>query len=142
MNNYRPISILSKLLETVVYRQLYYHLNSNNLLSVKQSGFRPNYSTQDVLIYITDKWNRAIDRTQFVGAVFLDLRKAFDCVDHEILLSKLSAYLSTCDSISWFRNYLCDRYQMVRKIPLNGRLLMLVYLRGLFGTTSVLCFYQ
>jgi len=59
-------------------------LHKNKLLSAHQSGFRAGYSTQDVLLYVTDKWLRAIDEGKYTGAVFLDLAKAFDPVDHVI----------------------------------------------------------
>ena len=55
------------------------------LYSPHQSGFRSGYSTQDVLLHVTDKWLKAIDGGKFTGAVFLDLAKAFDTVDHSIL---------------------------------------------------------
>ena len=81
MNNYRPIStlpILSKVLERVVYNQLSHHLESNNLLPPQQSSFRPAFSTTSLLLKITTNWIKAIDSGCYVGALFLDLRKAFD----------------------------------------------------------------
>ena len=62
------------------------HLLQYSLLSPFQAGFRPGFSTQDVLIYITDKWKKAIDDKQVSGAVFLDVVKVFDRVNHDILL--------------------------------------------------------
>ena len=56
-----------------------------------QSNFRPGYSTQDVLLYVTDAWRKAIDEGEYVGSVFLDLTKAFDCVNYEILLTKMES---------------------------------------------------
>ena len=56
------------------------------IFSNKQSGFRSGYSTQDVLLYVTDAWLKAIDSGQVVGAIFWDLAKIFDCINHDILL--------------------------------------------------------
>jgi hypothetical protein len=110
--NYRPISILqvlSKLCERAVFDQLYFYLNDNGLLYSNQSGFRPNHSTATALLNITDDWYDAIDKGNIVGMVMLDLKKAFDTVDHTILLNKLSSYGINKNSLMWFRNYLSDR---------------------------------
>lgn len=117
MTNFRPISvlpILSKLFERVVYDQLYNHLITNNLMSDKQAGFRLNHSTQDLLLYVSDIWKRAIDGGNLVGTIFLDLQKAFDCVNHRILLSKLSVYCNCERTLEWFKDYLFNRKQCVK----------------------------
>ena len=92
---FRPISVLpvlSKVLERVLLNQIQSHLIKYDLLSPHQSGFRSGYSTQDVLLHVTDKWLKAIDGGKFTGAVFLDLAKAFNTVDHSILCTKLTYY--------------------------------------------------
>ena len=116
MNNYRPISLLSALskpLERHVHKHLTDFLEKNKLLYVNQSGFRENHSCQTALSHIIDSWLEAINNTQMTGAVFLDLKKAFDLVNHEILLKKLTAYHIGEKSITFLKSYLSDRKQKV-----------------------------
>ena len=111
-NNYRPISLLpivSKLLERVIHRQLSDYLKLNSILAVEQSGFRPLHSTLTSLVKVTDDWLQAMDKQCYTGAVFVDLRKAFDTVDHNILLNKLMLIGINDSSILWFRDYLANR---------------------------------
>ena len=95
MCNYRPISVipvLSKVFEPTVHHQLYDYLDENNLLSNVQFGFRKNRSTQHAVTLLADHIRTHMDKGKLTGAVFLDLSKAFDTVDHGCLLSKLNAY--------------------------------------------------
>ena len=119
LSNFRPISVLpvlSKILKQVVSDQIVAHFCKYNLFSEKQSGFHHGYSTQDVLLHVTDSFLSAIDSGQCVGAVFLDLAKAFDCVDHSILLQKLSYYGingNVTNVLSWLASFLCNKTQQV-----------------------------
>ena len=91
-SSYRPISLIqvvSKVFERIIYDELYHYLNENDLLSRHQSGFRPLHSTNTALIEATDNWSLNIDHGFINAFVFLDLKKAFDTVDRNILLSKL-----------------------------------------------------
>ena len=91
MENYRPISILpiiSKVFERILY-QFYEYLTSNNLLSKQQFGFRRFHSTMSTLLDCTNEWYINMDRGLYNLVVFLDLKKAFDTVDHVLLLAKL-----------------------------------------------------
>ena len=114
--NYRPIAILpliSKILEKHVKTHLVKYLNKYKLLYRMQSGFRANHSCQTALTALIDKWLKAIDDGDLVGAVFLDLAKAFDLLNHELLIQKLNKYKLAYTSLRWFTSYLADRYQKV-----------------------------
>jgi len=106
--------VLSKVLDRVVHDQLVSYLLKFNLLSDRQSGFRPQHSTQDVLVHVTDCWRRAIDESKYTAAAFLDVSKALDCVNHDVLLSKLACYVD--NSLVWFASYLLCRRQRVSTI--------------------------
>ena len=116
MDNYRPISVLpvaSKVLERVVHHQLHSFLSEHKLLSPFQCGFRRNHSTEFAAVAFSDYIPRGMDLGLLTRALFIDLRKAFDSVDHEILTSKLESYGLKDIELDWFRNYLTDRKQLV-----------------------------
>ena len=122
INNCRPTSVIpvvSKVLEKLVYGQLYHYLNDNKLLSSCQSGFRSLHSTITALLEATNSWSVNIDNGFLNGVVFIDLKKAFDTIDHEIILRKMSYFGADQESITWFQSYLSNRTQ---RCNVNGRL--------------------
>lgn len=121
-SNYRPISVIpviSKIFEKIVYDQLYDYLNKYDILAVNQSGFRNLHSTVTALIEATDKWSLELDQGRFNGIVFIDLQKAFDTIDHTILIAKLNNYGIDNKSLKWFSSYLSQRSQ---QCSINGAL--------------------
>ena len=114
-NNYRPITVLptiSKILERAVHQQMYEFLSANELLTPNQFGFRPKLSTATALAHFTDNILQSLDRGGFTGAVFLDPSKAFDTVDHVLLIEKLKAIGASSKVMKWFASYLEIRYQV------------------------------
>ena len=89
------------------------YLNDNKLLHEKQSGFRAGHSTESAFILLIDSWLKAINDGKFVGCVMIDFRKAFDLVDHAVLLKKLEIYKCGKSALSWFKSYLSTRTQTV-----------------------------
>ena len=115
-SNSRPISLLSifnQILEKLLYNRLYKYLEKYNIIYSGQFGFRANHSTDHALLLIVDKIQRAIESGQFSCGIFLDLRKAFDTVDHDILLAKLYSYGIRGTPYDWFVSYLSNRSQFV-----------------------------
>ena len=115
-NNYRPISILpvvSKIIERAVHNHVYSYVTQNCILNVHQSGFRPKYSTETALVDMVDDWLLNINSGQMTGVAFIDLRKAFDTVNHEILIDKLRVIGASSITLKWFKSYLSNRIQRV-----------------------------
>ena len=113
-SNYRPISLLSifdKLFEKVMYKRLYSHLECHKVLYNYQSGFRKNHGTNLALIEVIDSIYKSLDSGKIVCGVFLDLQKAFDTVQHDILLNKLFNYGIRGVVQKWFYSYLYQRRQ-------------------------------
>ena len=112
--NYRPVSILnvlSKILERAAHSQLSDYLEKRGLLFENQSGFRGGYSTDSCLIGLSDFIKEELGKGNLVGMVLIDLQKAFDTVDHTVLMGKLESI--GVSSLSWFDSYLSGRKQCV-----------------------------
>jgi hypothetical protein len=117
MGNYRPISllsVLSKILERLVKIRLVNFLEKNGFFSRNQFGFRKGKSTQDALLKFTSELFEGKNRGNQVAGLFLDMKKAFDMVDHDILLDKMykAGIRGVCNS--WFESYLKERKQQVK----------------------------
>ena len=116
MDNYRPISWLSsmsKLFEKVVYNQLFTYFQKNRLFYNGQYGFRMNHSTELAAIELVDRILKDIDNKKLPLAIYMDLSKAFDTLDHNILIKKLQYYGVIGTPLNWFQSYLTDRTQYV-----------------------------
>ena len=115
-NNYRSISILpffSKLIERLMYNRLIDFIEKHHLLYQYQFGFRKNHSTFMALLILLEKVTDAFDNSEFAVCILIDFRKAFDTVDHNILLDKLYHYGIRGNALIWFNCYLTNRYQYV-----------------------------
>ena len=105
LGNYHPISFLccfSKILEKIMYSHLYKHLLNNNILYKKQFGFQENHSTDHAIIQLVDQISNSFEKNNFTLGVFMDLAKAFDTVDHVILIKKLDHYGVKGRNLLWF----------------------------------------
>ena len=119
--NYRPITLLSgfnKIFEKLLHNRIMKYLNENNVICKYQFAFRKLYSTTIALIEITDRIKHLVDDGNYVVGIFLDLTKAFDTVNHQILLDKLHHYGIRGHSNSFFESYLTNRKQYVH---INGK---------------------
>ena len=116
VSNYRPISLLplpGKLLEKLIHKQFTDFIENNSLLSKFQHGFRKQHSTIHSITQFTNYVSGKMDRGLPTLAAFVDFRKAFDCVQHDVLLSKLSELEISKSMLDWFRSYLSMRKQRV-----------------------------
>ena len=96
-----------------MYNRLYNYLNENEILNDKQFGFRAGHSTEHAILELIDQVSNAFGNNNFVLGVFIDLSKAFDTVDHNILLEKLSMYGVKGNNFKWFHSYLSNRKQHI-----------------------------
>jgi hypothetical protein len=107
------LPVVSKLLEHIVHTQVYTYLSDNSLLSAEQSGFRKSRSTQTSLHRIIEQFYAKMHNGEVIGMIALDLRKAFDTVDHSVLLDKLQCYGIGGIPLQWFTSYLQGGSQVV-----------------------------
>ncbi len=112
--NYRPVSVLptvSKVFERILERQMTRYITP--FLSNLLCGFRKNFNTQHALIRMLEKWKMGLDNGESIGAIFMDLSKAFDCIKHDLLLAKLHAYGFNREALSLIHSFLENRQQRV-----------------------------
>ena len=115
-SNYRPISLLhllSTIFERVVLNQTEEFLSLNKVLYDYQSGFRKNHSTDTCLSFLNDKILKGFDDGLVTGMILIDLQKAFDTINHDILLKKLSIIVFSDHIVKWFQSYLSNSKFMV-----------------------------
>jgi len=125
VNNYRPISLLSnisKIIEKLMHSRLYKFLQQSKCFYQNQFGFRLKRSTSDALVCILDSLQSKMDKGEFSCGVFIDIKKAFDTVDHKILLSKLEHYGIRGIANLWFKSYLNERRQFVCIDSINSNI--------------------
>ena len=113
--NYRPVSLIpvvSKLFERNMYTEIINFIE--NSLSPFLFGFRKGHSTEQCLVVMLEAWKKALDDKEYAGAILTDLSKAFDCLNHDLLLAKLDAYGFSNEALKFISSYLKDRKQRTK----------------------------
>ena len=158
-SNYRPISILpclSKIFEKIGHKRISQFLLKYNILHPQQYGFRQGLSTYMAILEMVEGIHKGFENTEFTIGIFVDLKKAFDTVNHSILIDKLHFYGIRGITLSWFKSYLSNREQYVQisshRSSLNhvqcgvpqgsilGPLLFIIYVNDLFNSSQLLSF--
>ena len=102
-----------KILKRVTYNRLYKYLTEKKILHPQQFGFRKGHSTEHAIAQVVDQIYESFENDKYAVGIFIDLSKAFDTVDHAILLKKLEIYRITGASLAWFRSYLTNIKQYI-----------------------------
>lgn len=115
----RPINVLpfvDKVIEAIVYEQILDYVKDNNILCEQQSGFRAKHSTETAINFVLNDWVDCLEHDEIILTIFLDLSRAFETIDRELLLAKLERIGVKGNVLNWLRNYLTDRTQVVKVI--------------------------
>ena len=126
--NYRPVSILpnlSKIFEKCMFEQMSQFFE--NIFSKYQCGFRKGFSTQQCLLAMLEKWKRSVDNSKMFDALLTHLSKAFDCLDHELLIAKLNAYGFSLTVLKLVHNYLSNSKQHTKINSTDSSLLETIF---------------
>ena len=159
VNNYRPISLLtslSKILEKIIYSRTITFLQKHDIISNSQFGFREKHNTTHALLSLINTVSVSIEKSYHTIGMFLDFSKAFDTINHDILLHKLAHYGIRGKALQWFQSYLSDRKQFVTiggynssTVPITcgvpqgsllGPLLFSIYVNDIQNSSNVLSF--